>query len=1238
MKSKKNKFTDRILIASASIIVIVFGLNWYLTHRLESYLRSQLSAIVADASEGFYKFTFKELHIGLFDGELSIGGIEFMPDSAVFDLWKKNDSLPENYYKVKVDLIDFKGLNLTWRINYKNLGFKLFEVKNPRIEVYQPYYSVRENIEPKNQKEINLHNLISPYIDVLSVKDINLEHAHVSYTLEDSVQQSVYALNDVTFKAYGFRLDSESYTSGKLLYCDNFEFVTNQPQVLMQNNIFRLTTESIRLSTQDSLISIGESQLSTQKELIDNESNPANSYVNALLSKVEVNGIHFRRENAMNYLDARSFIISSPDIEYYINKKDSVPTKKNQRLQELTPENIWSLYSLISPILHQVSINDIGIRDAKMTYLIKMNRANDQYTLNHLDFDAKGFLVDSLADKEQRFLYSESFTIKAKDITGNMVSQNHNFQIGEMSLDMEEGLFEIEDVKIYPISNRLKTDLLNASFSSLKANGLEYDNGFKVNEISLNSPSFEYTLTPYHVQKKEITVKEPANNDNISKLINYFINYLSVSKININQANFILNDKKTNNRYKLKNFDFRAETILLNDSTMKESPHLFTYGKFMLSFSNFDNLSPDKNYRLTIGRGVLDSEKKFLLLKNFNLIPLVGKWETAPSTHIGISSPYIYLGGITYKANKSGYDFLSDSLIINNPDVVIVKNTPKEEMKASEKSSQNADININKIFLGGLRITNPKFKFIDHTTNDTLITRSKRINLKSLAINPNKETLELKNFNITNVDFYIKQSDNIINANTQHLGLSDILFNSKTFKVGKFMLQNPNFYASLVSDKKTDSIRNRENEGNINIYDALSSFREKIEIGEFDIKDADIDLTFNKPDNALRYKYKPVSLNFAGLAIDTDKRTFNLRNLDFEIKDLEFPLMDGFYTLKLGNIDISKQKGVNLLVENIHLLSKYPKMEFAYQHPKHKDWFDVTTKSILLSDIDLSQYVFNNTLKARSLTIQDVILENFKNQQIEIEHNIMPMIYEGLQKLPLGLDIDTANVYNFNVVYEELAKQGTIPGKFFISDMNGYISKLTNRPFSEKQFIKVQADGMLMGNAKFDATWLVPASSSYDRFLLNGTVDKLELTDLNQIVTPLAPARINSGTVENMMFQIDASSKGATINMLFPYNDLNISVMKSLNSNYQNKFVSGLANSVLRKNNPNKPDAPIRRPHIVMERDPYHSTFNYFLQIFRPALIESVGVPKKTQDFFKNVSSFFGKVKNLFKPKEKEEN
>ena len=251
-----------------------------------------------------------------------------------------------------------------------------------------------------------------------------------------------------------------------------------------------------------------------------------------------------------------------------------------------------------------------------------------------------------------------------------------------------------------------------------------------------------------------------------------------------------------------------------------------------------------------------------------------------------------------------------------------------------------------------------------------------------------------------------------------------------------------------------------------------------------------------------------------------------------------------------------------------------------------------------------------------------------------MEPHIVPMIYEGFTKGPVRFKIDTASVANFSVVYEELPVKGDKPGKLYFTDMNGQFSGLTNIVSYPEQFIRLHADGNLMGSGHFTATWQLPVDSLYDRFLLDARLDSLDLLSLNEIVKPLAPAEVVSGWARDVVFHMDASSRKGRIRLDFPYRKLKVALLKEKDGETTQKgFLSRLANLVLRDNNPAHPerkDSKLRKVDMEIVRDPYHSTFNYLWQMLRPALVESVGVSKKEQDAALKVAGFFTEGKKRF--------
>ncbi len=984
MSSKIRKILKHTVIAILSLVVLFLVLNLFLTGRLERYLKKELIERTAKATDGFYRLSFDKLSISFFKGELRLEGISLEPDSMVFEHLAALDSLPDTYVSTRIEGIDFKGINLVWRWNYRQLHFNTFEIRSPEVRIYgssesNPLASGLAVDTVEHTESKTLYEVISPYIDALSVKTLNLENASISYNVENQVSPIIYTLNNVSFHAYGFMLDSTSSRSGKLLYCDNFDFVTNQPQTLLVNNDFRLETDSICLSTQDSIIYIQKIQLLPQELLWGETNRKPTNYLEGKVQTVEIQGIHFRREDALNHLSARNFEIQSSDIKVY----DLTREKKLANADADSLVQALSLYDVISPVLHSISVDQIRIERTSLHYSLALKGQIEDFSIPEFNFHAEGLLIDSLVAPGEELNYFRSIAFEANDIQGIMRARNHRFDIKRLAMNTASGSFHMDSIWLRPLSVRSRNDYLSGCIDTVRIDGLAYDKGISADLLMIRSPRLVYYKTP-SVESSDKGKSTSVNSRvDVENLLNPFLQYLSIRKIQIQNANVTLAAKKDSIRF---------------------------------------------------------------------------------------STPLISLAGIR-------------------------------------------------------------------------------------------------------------------------------IFKNSIYQIG---------------------------------------------FDRFDLSDGDFSMSWGSDTTALRTEgQKDIQLVLENVLVDLKKKTFQLGDLQLQTKDIDIPLDNGFYRLKIGDLDLRKS---GLRLDNVHLVSPYSKMEFAYKQPKHQDWFDVKVGNVRLNDVDIPGYFSTKELRVGGLWINDVLLQNLKNRKIPVEPHIVPMIYEGLQKAPVRFKIDTASVANFSVVYEELPVKGDKPGKLYFTDMNGQFSGLTNIVSYPEQFIRLHADGNLMGSGHFTATWQLPVDSLYDRFLLDARLDSLDLLSLNEIVKPLAPAEVVSGWAQDVVFHMDASSRKGRIRLDFPYRKLKVALLKEKDGETTQKgFLSRLANLVLRDNNPAHPerkDSKLRKVDMEIVRDPYHSTFNYLWQMLRPALVESVGVSKKEQDAALKVAGFFTKVKRFFgldKKKDKRE-
>lgn len=1265
-KRKKNFFKAFLILIL--LIVGTFSLNWYMTHRLESYLKRMLSEKVLEATDGLYDLSFDTLSIGLFNGELLMSGIELKPDSTTFQTLLAKDSLPKTYLKLKINSIYFQGLNLTWRWSYKKLNFNLFEIQQAEVEVYESPIAQQE-IEQTKQESKTLYEMINPFINVLQVKEINLKNMSISYITNDGATPSHYGLQNVSFHAYNFTVDEDSYTSGKLLYSDNFNFITNQPQEILSNSQFSLKTNNIELNTADSIIQIDGIDLVPQKSLWKQVNQIPDSYLEAQIKTIALKGIKFSRENALNYLLARSFEIGTSDLKYFTTKADSSNVTSKTDTLDLS----WSLYSIISPILHEVSIKDIMLKDAKFKYSESFKNDSNIYTLNKLELIANNFLVDSLTDIDptRRFLHSENFALKASGINGLTPEKNYKFGIDQMIINTATRNFNIANVTLGPIKTSTTHDYILGNVQEINIDSLYYNNGIEASRLTINSPVVEY------VKVEGITKVRPSRGNKAhddSTRVSYnawnqlipFLDHLLVRNINLTNGNIAYRDIITKNRYNLNQLNFYAKNIKIDQKAIDNLDNFLVSNDFGFNFQNFN--SEIESYKLKIQKASFDIKDGIFSLKNVDLTPLP---NIKNKNLISLNVPTFDIKGFRYMINKNNRGLNVKSFDLISPKISITKNEFKQPADKPKPKVENKN-SLESVFryfrLEKLNLVNADVKFIDNTTRDSLHSSIKQMLVKNINWNTNKKTsidevlldmphiymvkhdsvkkkneqnsdtsphplfvenLNIRKFRLLNLTTQIKQPYLNLSINTNNLDFTDLKWNKDLFSLGSVLLQSPKI--DIIQSTKEQQSDVKKTSSKKNIYETLGAFSKKINIKNFSVVEASIN--YNHPMNDVPAKIQKLNntnLNMEGLRVDNTNKSFTLDDITFNTKDIRLPINDGFYTIQVDSIGLSKQKA-ELSLNKIALIPAYPKLEFAYRNPQHKDWFDVTVDNVTLSGIDIPTYFSDKILNAERLQVSDVVLQNFKTQKIEITHNVMPMIYEGLQNLPLKLSIKNTDVRNFNVYYEELPKKGEIPAKIFLTGMNGHLKELTNIVTEPDQFIELNADGNFMGTGYFTAQWMIPVDKKNDCFLLKGHLHEFDLTELNQLITPMAPAEIKSGLVKDTKFNIQASSINANVNMLMLYNNLQLSVFKNDDPDSPNKFLTRVVNTVLRKNNPNKPNKKPRESHAFIVRDPYHSTFNYFWQILQPPLVESVGISQGKQTFMKKVTGAISRVKDFFK-------
>ena len=773
--SKKKKVLRNILIIIAVFIAAAFSVNWLLTKRLEGFLKRELSIRTAKATDNFYDLSFDNLSISFFKGELRIEGIHLKPDSVTFNDWLMKDSLPDTYFIAHIGDIDFKGLNLTWRHNYKHLYFDTFAIKKPIIEVITPFSAYQDTTNSSSQKKRSenvksktLYEVISPYINILSVNAIALDSASAFFTVESNASPLVYGLENVSFNAYGFLLNEFSSDDGKLLYSDNFEFITNQPQVLFSNQDFKLETQQILLSTIDSVIRISDIHFYPEDKLWDNLKEKPEKSLNAFIADVEFDGIHFWRKNGLNHLAVRSFEIIKPDINITNlsggKKKSGKIVRGDPFTNDSLVQNI-SLYTMISPVLNSVSIQEVAIEEAKMNYDWLSGDSINQFQLNDFNLQAQQFHVDSLSEISHNFFYSKNFMMRAHDISLLMKHENQKMKIDRIFLDSDEGDLLFSGISVIPLSTIKPGIYVSGAIDTLGFLGVNYDKGITMRSIKLEKPDIQLLLSGSKPSKSDKTARQKSSMSvSVGEILNPMFRFIQIHDIEIDQISLTIDDRISTvpAKYQLDKFDFFVTDFIINSQTVQHEPFFFDYKNIGFRFSDFDNLILNNSYRLRIANAEFSTLKGML---EFNQINFETVTTDLKST-LNFTTPYLQFKGLNNLPeypikNLQFSNFLIQSPCLNYQEITGLK----LDLKLNEFSVDSFLWGSESLNLGTINLRYPvvaftaaKPKFNDDPKNET---KKENPDAVYLALKRIADQIDLRQLSLTDAsvafDYYNKK-------------------------------------------------------------------------------------------------------------------------------------------------------------------------------------------------------------------------------------------------------------------------------------------------------------------------------------------------------------------------------------------------------------------------------------------------------------------------------------------------
>jgi len=1195
------------------------------------------------------------LNSGSFYHALSIDDLIFSMDNNKIDL-------PESPYSINIDDMTFssseqdliiKGLGLRRKEKVTDEPFGVEHLQLPELTlksldleklVTNREISVDEMILKKpesllvmnsqvyRKKKKDAFKTLFKSINKVHVNIINIENA--LFSLDQRSTNRI--LNSIEFRDISMTLDNllidtMSYDKRKpRFFLDDFILHAGQQAVSLPHSNDEFKLDDIDISTIDKSFHVSDFRFS----------------INTAHNNIEFVGDISTPEIAMEDFDIWKAIVNK---EFDVGKLALKNMVADIQISDVIPEidtteiNHDSIDSNPFNNLPKVDLDLLALDRARIK--LKYQQGPNAHFLNirNLNTNVSNIFLDqSTIDDSLRTPIYDHIDLALYD--ARYRKNDTSLYISCERITGRENLYTLDlNTLHYEDENGLFFDFTTAGISGFSLSDLYNNNHLIIGDLVVEQPAIKFNAGP------EVS-RENRNKGSISRLP------VSIDILNTTLVDGHLEFQSYQEKHtagSIDNFSACMKEFHIDSIPGDEESNRFSFYDLQLDGTNIQFQVQDSTHKLSISEfmvSVLDSSVSIndITLKSFL------DFSDSVQAHINsININYVDLFNAVFSA-----EFIIPELILDNPDIRITRQDyqKSERLNHGDRNPGNISLPFNTIWLQSMDLKHGSIVWqdisedheqyflldkVDLFVHDVIMDSTSILNPEKLFLsaNLNMASDQLvyqtpnESYTLKIEDLSISTFDSLFTGNNFHLlprnygnqittlevysprfavvGL-DIysLADTRTLNTGEVFFQNPEVHY-LGNNGSVDSPGQKSiNEISLN----PKSLFQEINISSISIPNGHI--TINNTGSAVSGSHiiDEVMIDVSNIHINSDTEYSSpfeyAESIDLVIHGMDIPLKSPYYSLNVGDVNFSSNSK-SLSINDIALIPFTEKTEFGKHFEYQVSWINLVRSNLDITGIKLDEVLSGNFL-ADKIYISDANLDVYKDKNFPYDYNKAPLLpVTALKKVPFKIIIDSVEIENSNIHYSEFADQGHNPGTITFRELEALILNVTNDSIAirENNHCLASINSMLMGTGVVDLNFEFDLSSDKDIHTVNGTLNQMNLEEMNDFMENVAFARITGGKNNVMNFNMDFNDRISTGIMKFNYDDLKVTFIdkKSSKTGVDEAMGAFVANTfILKKNNPRY--LLLRNGNIYYYRDTKRSIFSYWARSFLSGIKSSVGL------------------------------
>lgn len=677
-------------------------------------------------------------------------------------------------------------------------------------------------------------------------------------------------------------------------------------------------------------------------------------------------------------------------------------------------------------------------------------------------------------------------------------------------------------------------------------------------------------------------------------------NPVKFENIRINNGNISIFKYTKQKFLSVQDLDLYVENLQLTEESVEDRLPV-VFDTYDIKGKNFF-VRPDDVYALKID--AIKTSDGQVTVDNFQLVPVLDfeqfkKYYPKKNKLFQFAIKKMEFTDLALKKNKlslANASFYEPNLLVYTTDVVPVKvKKPSDfEMNLENIKMSNATIQVMKpdgnklLYAKNLNVDVNQLRFDKETREelipvgyknfqisgkDVLFSNHQDFRFGSMNLNPKKG--EVRNISVAPNNASTDKTS--MNLWADYIGF---IINKWDFTDKKMNLDVKDILVSRVKGKITAGTAQFKSNKKSN----TSGIQFPILIRKVVLQNSDI--VYSKNNQPLSFQDLNATVHDIQLVSKKDNVGIEAKISKYSVSTKNFGYKTKFYNMTAGMLKLDQNK-INVTAFSMQPLVS--RAQFIRMIPVESDLYDIKASQITANGT-WNLFSGQKLIRVSNVTIRNADANIFRSKIPKDDPKEKPLYSRMLRSIKIPMVVNTLNLKDSKLVYEEDTPESVGPGKLTFSNFNMNVKNLNSAKIKGNPTrVDIKINCSFMNLAPLSVNWNFDVADQGDRFAISGRTTNLPATGINPFIRPYLHVTA-TGTIQEMLFNFRGNPKGLNGKFNLKHKDLKVTILDKENREKKG-FLTAVANLLVKSDSGKLPeDVDVED----VERDPTKSFFNLF--------------------------------------------